>query len=114
MGLQIEDRDEARRLLTDYLNHPSQRVKQAAIRALGELGDPKSIATLTKFTGLDEGDSLKSAATSAISKLRAKKPASQNVRQLRDEVSKLQRANDRLEEKIDDLVKRFDAVNKSK
>ena len=114
LGLQIEDRDEARRLLTDYLNHPSQRVKQAAIRALGELGDPKSIATLTKFTGLDEGDSLKSAATSAISKLRAKKPASQNVRQLRDEVSKLQRANDRLEEKIDDLGKRFDAVNKSK
>ncbi|MFC1758791.1 M1 family aminopeptidase [Planctomycetota bacterium] len=113
LGAYRDDRADLRNQLTRFLNHRSRRVQQAAIRALGELGDPKAIPTLSKFTGLEEGDSLKSAATAAISSLRAKKPASHNVRQLRAEVTKLQRANDRLEEKIDDLGKRFDALNKS-
>jgi aminopeptidase N len=114
LGAYREDRTEARTILSGYLSHRNRRVQQAAIRALGELGDPKAIATLSKFTGLEEEDPLKKAATTAISNLRAKKPVSQNVRQLRDEVTKLQRANDRLEEKIEDLGKRFDALNKSK
>ncbi|MCA9212170.1 MAG: HEAT repeat domain-containing protein [Planctomycetales bacterium] len=111
LGAYKDERDEERKLLSSYLNHRSRRVQQAAIAALGNLGDPKAIATLSKFTGLQDGDSLKQAATTAISNLRSKEPVSTNVQQLRNEVTKLQRANDRLEEKLNDLGKRFDALN---
>ena len=114
LGAYREDRDDARAFLTSILNHRSRRVRLAAIRAIGELGDPKAIATLTKFTGLEASDPLSKAATAAISALRTKTPVSQNLRQLRDEVTKLQRANERLEDKIDELGKRFDAVNSAK
>ena len=99
LGSYVDDREASREILARFLHHRSQRVKQAAIRALGQLGDPKAIPVLSKFTGLDDEDPLKKAATSAISTLKSKKPVSQNLRQLQNEVSKLQRANDQLQEK---------------
>lgn len=113
LGSYVDDRKSARVVLTRFLNHRSQSVQQAAIRALGQLGDPVAIPVLLKFTGLDDDDPIRKTADTALANLRSKKPASHNVKQLRDEVTKLQRANDQLQKKIDDLSKRFDSLHQS-
>ena len=109
-----ETRQDLRSQITRYLDDPYQRVQRSAIRALGELGDPRAIRVLSKFTQGDSDDPLKKAADQSISKLRSKQPAQKNVSQLRSKVEELRRANERLEERFDDLSKRFEAFGEAK
>ena len=98
-----------RRFLTEHCNPPTPRVKQAAIEALGDLGDSKAIAVLEKFARGREGSLEKSKAEKAIEKLRAGRKPVDDFKNLRQEVGELKKANDALEKKLDDLIKRYDS-----
>ena len=82
---------------------------QAALEALGELGDSKAIATLQKFAQGREGSPEKEKAEKAIEKLRAGRKPVDDFKNLRKEVNALKQANESLGKELDDLRKRFDA-----
>ncbi|MEC8988899.1 MAG: M1 family aminopeptidase, partial [Verrucomicrobiota bacterium] len=64
-------RTDIREFLIGYVNNPKRRVALASIDALGQLGDPRAIAVLDKFTDAAEDDPARKAAEQAIGKLRA-------------------------------------------
>ncbi|MBT3636983.1 MAG: HEAT repeat domain-containing protein, partial [Opitutae bacterium] len=104
-----ENKSTVRRFLTDRCSHPTPRVKQAALEALGDLGDPKAIAILEKFARGRDGSPERSKAEKAIEKLRAGRKPVDDFKNLRKEVGELRKAKDDLEKKLDDLIKRYDS-----
>jgi len=104
-----ENKSTVRKFLTERCSHPTPRVKQAALEALGDLGDPKAIAVLEKFARGREGSSEKSNAEKAIEKLRAGRKPIDDFKNLRKEVGELKKAKDALEKKLNDLIKRYES-----
>ena len=92
------------------MNNPKRRVALASINALGQLGDPRAIAVLDKFTGAAEDDPARKAAEQAIEKLRAGRKPVDDFKNLRREVTSLKQSNSKLTKELDDLKKRFDAA----
>ena len=105
-----EDKSTVRRFLTEGCSLPSPRVKQAALEALGDLGDSKAIAVLEKFARGRDGSPERSKAESAIEKLRAGRKPVDDFKNLRQEVGALKKANEALEKKLGDLIKRYDSL----
>ena len=103
------DKSVARSFLTGYVKHSRRSTKLAAIKALGVLGDPRSISVLEAFTSADEESPEHKAAKSAIDKLRAEKKTAPEVRDLRREVEALKKANDGLRKQFEDLRKKQSA-----
>ena len=99
-----------RKFLVDHVNNPKQRIALAAIGALGQLGDPKALAVLEKFTGGAENDPARKAAEQAIEKMRAARKPADDYKNLRKEVTSLKQANSKLTKELVDLKKRFDAA----
>ncbi len=99
-----------RKFLVDHVNNPKQRIALAAIGALGQLGDPKALAVLEKFTGGAEDDPARKAAEQAIEKMRAARKPADDYKNLRKEVTSLKQSNSKLTKELDDLKKRFDAA----
>ena len=99
-----------RKFLVDHVNNPKQRIALAAIGALGQLGDPKALAVLEKFTGGAENDPARKAAEQAIEKMRAARKPADDYKNLRKEVTSLKQANSKLTKELGDLKKRFDAA----
>ncbi|MBC8245825.1 MAG: HEAT repeat domain-containing protein [Verrucomicrobia bacterium] len=99
-----------RKFLVGHVNHPKRRVALAAIGALGQLGDPRALAVLEKFTGAAEGDPARKAAEQAIETLRAARKPADDYQNLRKEVTSLKQSNSKLTKELGDLKKRFDAV----
>ncbi len=104
-----KNRTDIREFLIGHVNNPKRRVAGAAITALGELGDPRAIAVLDKFTGAAEDDPARKAAEQAIEKLRAGRKPVDDFKNLRREVTSLKQSNSKLTNELDDLRKRFDA-----
>ncbi len=50
-----EKQTDLREFLTHHIHNPKRRIALAAIDSLGQLGDPRVIATLEKFTNNAEG-----------------------------------------------------------
>ena len=109
-----DDKSTVRRFLIGRCSHPTPRVKQAALDALGELGDPKAIATLEKFAQGREGSPERDKAEKAIEKLRAGRKPVDDFKNLRKEVNALKKANESLGKELEDLKKRLDASYPSK
>ena len=105
-----EDKSTVRRFLTEGCSHPTPRVKQAALESLGELGDSKAIAVLEKFARGRVGSPERSKAEGAIEKLRAGRKPVDDFKNLRQEVGALKKANEALEKKLGDLIKRYDSL----
>lgn len=103
------DKSTVRSFLIGRCSHPNPRIKQAALDALGELGDPKAIATLEKFARGREGSPERDKAEKAIEKLRAGRKPVDDFKNLRKEVNALKVANESLGQELDDLKKRLDA-----
>ncbi len=104
-----EDKSGVRRFLIGRSSHPNPRVIQAAIEALGQLGDPKSIATLEKFASGREGSPERKKAQASIEKLRTTRKPVDDFKNLRKEVTDLKKANEDLLKQFEDLKKRIDA-----
>ena len=110
LGRNQKNRTGIREFLIGHVNNPKRRVALASINALGQLGDPRAIAVLDKFTGAAEGDPARKAAEQAIEKLRAGRKPVDDFKNLRRELTSLKQSNSKLIKELDDLKKRFDAA----
>jgi HEAT repeat protein len=105
-----EKRNAVREFLVARVNHPKRNVQRSAIAALGDLGDPKAIAVLETFTHAAKESPERRAAEKAIADIRAARKPSDDLHDLRDEVTGLQKENRDLRKSVDDLKKKMDAT----
>ncbi|MDH3719058.1 MAG: HEAT repeat domain-containing protein, partial [Planctomycetota bacterium] len=107
-----EDKTDVREFLTGYLNHPRERIRIAAVTALGTLGDPRSLPVLETLSSDEAADRVGQAAQQALKELSKKSPiVPDELIQLRDTVSELREQNEELRKDVDDLKKRLGAAD---
>jgi len=109
-----DDKTKVRNFLVDYVNHPKNRIQTGAIRALGTLGDPKSIPIVDTFSGDDPSNRVQRSAKNALKALREKKDlVPEEIVQLRETVDQFRKETEKLKNDLDDIKKRLDAKEKS-
>ena len=113
LGRNHRNKTELREFFAGHIHNPKRRVALAAIESLGQLGDPRAIAALEKFTANAEGDPYRRAAEQAIEKIRAARKPADDYKNLRKEVADLKQSNSKLTKELTDLKKRFDAALKT-
>ena len=113
LGRNHRNKTELREFFAGHIHNPKRRVALAAIESLGQLGDPRAIAALEKFTANAEGDPYRRAAEQAIEKIRAGRKPADDYKNLRKEVADLKQSNSKLTKELTDLKKRFDAAQKT-
>jgi aminopeptidase N len=102
-------RDSVRDFLTARVNSPKERVRLAALAALGTLGDPRAIAAVETFTTLAADRPEKTAADKALVQLRTARKPGEDLKGLRTEVLDLQKSNRELKKDLEMLKKRIEA-----
>ena len=106
----LEKKADVRRFLLAYVNHPKSTVQSGAIRALGELGDPRATAAIESFTTSQESR-VASAAKSAVGTLRKEKPmAPDEVVSLRKDLADVKKANDAFKKQLEDIKGQVEAL----
>ncbi|MBN2506187.1 MAG: M1 family metallopeptidase [Verrucomicrobia bacterium] len=100
------DKRPVRDLLSAHLHHPNERLRRAAVTALGTLRDPQALAALETFTRAPEPTPLRRAAEQAVAALRESRPPAVDLGALRQEVLDLQRAQRELRRELDALKKK--------
>jgi len=109
------DKTKVREFLAGYINHPKRRIQDAAIRALGTLGDPTAIPIVETFSGDDPEDEIQRSAKDALKELREKKQlVPEEIIQLREALEQLKKDNKKLKDDLDDIKKRLGAKQESK
>ena len=105
-----EKKDDARKLIASQLNDVRSRVKTAAVRSLGILGDLKATAVLQSVITGDKKNKLSEEANKAIQKLSEQKPfAPKEIVELRKELNDLKKQNERLEKIFSELKKKVES-----
>ena len=112
LGRNQKNKNGLREFFTGHIHNPKRRLALTAIESLGELGDPRAIAALEKFSANAEGDPSRKAAEQAIEKIRAARKPADDYKNLRKEVADLKKSNNKLTKELNDLKKRFDATLK--
>ena len=102
-------KDSVRDFLTARVNSPKERVRLAAITALGTLEDPRAIAALETFTALAADRPEKAAADKALVQLRTARKPGEDLKGLRTEVLDLQKSNRELKKDLETLKKKIEA-----
>ena len=102
-------KDTIRDFLTAWVNSPKERVRLAAISALGTLEDPRAIAVLETFTSLTADRPEKAAADKSLIRLRTARKPGEDLKGLRTEVLDLQKSNRELKKDLDTLKKKLEA-----
>ena len=101
-------KDAIREFLLSYLSHPKEVVRVAAVNALGNLEDPRAIPVLEPLSTASASRPEKVPAEKALEKIRAARRPSEELKQLRDEVSRLQDSGRELKRDLDQLHKQLD------
>jgi aminopeptidase N len=96
-------KDAVREFLIGYVNSPKRNVQLASINALGTLGDPKAIAVLDTFATASKDSPESTAATRAITALRAGHKPADDFKNLRQEVLDLQKTTRDLRKQVNEL-----------
>jgi aminopeptidase N len=104
-----EKKDAVREFLLRYVNDKKESIQIAAIRSLGVLGDPSSIAVLQTFANASKESRQQAAAARAVADLRAGRKPVDDFKNLRQEVMDLEKANREQSKEIEDLKKQFAA-----
>jgi len=102
-------KDSLRDFLTARVNAPKERVRLAAITALGTLEDPRATAALETFTGLAADRPEKAAAERALAQLRTARKPGEDLKGLRTEVLDLQKSNREMKKDLEMLKKKLEA-----
>lgn len=102
-------KDAVRDFLTARVNSPKERVRLAAITALGTLEDPRAIAAVETFTALAADRPEKAAAEKALVQLRTARKPGEDLKGLRTEVLDLQKSNRELKKDLETLKKKLEA-----
>jgi HEAT repeat protein len=104
-----EKKDAVREFLLGHVNDKRERIQIAAIKALGTLGDPRSVAVLQTYANAAKGNPLQPAAEKAVADLRAGRKPVDDFKNLRQEVLDLEKANRDQRKELEDLKKQFEA-----
>jgi aminopeptidase N len=107
-------RDDVRNFIAGYLNHKRERISLSAMKALGTLEDPKSIALLQTFAASAKDTPQQKQAEWSIISLRSVNKPNDNLQDLRQEVLDLQKSNRDIKKDFDDLKARLTAVEAKK
>lgn len=107
-----EDRNKVREFIAGYVNDKRVHVQAGAIRALGELKDPKGLRIVETFVGEDDDDPIRRAARQARDKLGEAQSVPVQLRELRQEVLKLKEYGADLEESVEGLEGKLEAMSK--
>src|SRR5207244_4002246 len=86
-------RDDVLEFLAGLVNHKRERIQLGAMHALGLLEDPKAISLLETFAAMPKETPQREEADKAIAALRAANKPNDNLKDLRQEVLDLQKAN---------------------
>jgi HEAT repeat protein len=113
LGHSLAEKQEIRDLLTNYVNDPRRRVQTGALKGLGALGDTMAIPVLNAFTAGEVPAyrrGLARTAEEALKTLRQEKPlVADEVIQLRERITELDKNTLKLQETLEALEKRLDA-----
>jgi len=106
-----QGKDNVREFILRYVNSPKRRVQSASLRALGVLGDPKALPVVERFATAAEDTPERKAAEVARAELRANRKPADELRNLREEVLDLQKANRDMNKELQGLKKQFEALD---
>ena len=104
-----DQKTEVREFLASHLNDPRKHVQRSAMAALGTLGDPKAIPLLETFATASKANPEQAAAAQAVATLRADRKPVDDFKNLRAEVTDLQKANRTLRHDLEDLKQELEA-----
>jgi aminopeptidase N len=104
-----ESRDKVREFLAGYVNDKRKTVKLASINALGTLGDPKALPIVEKFATAAKDSPERTAAEKVVADLRADRKPVDDFKNLRQEVTDLQKSDRELRKELEDLKKKLEA-----
>jgi HEAT repeat protein len=104
-----EKKDDLRQFLVNYVNSNNKQIRRGAIRALGELQDPRAIPLLETFANAGKKSPEQAAAATALQTIRAARQPADNLRELRDTVLDLQKENRQLRKDLEALQKKVEA-----
>ena len=114
LGRGEEVREHARTILTAWLYDPDRAEQIAAIGALGELGDPRSLADLERMRTGARGEDVRKAAESAIDAIKRPEDPKRATSGLIDRLDTLEKQNQEMEKKLKALTERLDATSKDR
>jgi aminopeptidase N len=108
LARQSSDTAVLRELLQALAQHPRRNTQLAALRGLGELGDPRSISFLQKIARQPD-DGVARAARDAVDKLANERPVRMDAQDLRRDLRELREEATELRRATEDLKKRLEA-----
>ncbi|MBL9169883.1 MAG: HEAT repeat domain-containing protein [Verrucomicrobiales bacterium] len=110
LGRLQEAKAEVRDYLSTFLDAPQDRLQMAAIRALGQLGDPAALPALEKFIDLPKTSRVRQTADAALTELRTQRKPGVDLGDVRDQVLSLQQENKDLKRDLETLKKKVEAL----
>jgi len=100
--------------LAGYLNHPRVALQIAAVRALGELHDPRARTLIAPFGGDAVSERMKPTVKAAIAELDKTAPtAPAEVKELREQVRELREEQKKFEKSLEELKGKSKAAEKN-
>jgi aminopeptidase N len=107
-----EDKSIVMSFIAGKLNDPKSAVRSGAIRALATLKDPKAIAILDKWTTADPDSAEYKASRKAIDDLKKLALPGDDLRGLRNKIQTMESTQTSMNNTIDDLKKKLEALAK--
>jgi HEAT repeat protein len=108
LGRADQLRESTRAALTTWLEDPDRPAQLAAMDALGELGDPRSLVDLERLRGGSQAD-VRTAAEAAIAALRRPEEPRRSLDGVIDRLDILEKQNQELQKSLKILSDRLDA-----
>jgi len=104
--------EQTRTILTAWLYDPDRAAQIAAIGALGELGDPRSLADLERMRSGARGEDVSRAAEDAIGAIKRPEDPKRATAGVIDRLDTLEKQNQELEKKLKALTDHLNATTK--
>jgi aminopeptidase N len=107
------NKDALREWLLSQLDQPNERIRLAALRALGTLGDIKAAPVLEKFVATSKANPEQAVAQKALHALHQRQAPPAELTALRNELTELQSQTRQLRQELDELKKKLQALSAS-
>ncbi len=103
-----KDREQVRLFLVGHLNHPREELRIAAVKGLGTLRDPKSLAVLQPLTTTIKlfKNPVREAAEKSVHALEAEQTKTQELKDVWSKLQELQKKSEGMEKQLDKAGKK--------
>lgn len=108
-----ENKESVRAFILEHLNNPKERIMIAAANALATLNDPSSIAALEALDSGKPESSKRKAVQKALTSLKSSNKQDANIKSLREDFLKIQKANEEMQKDFEEMKKRLDAQDEA-